>query len=58
MMIVHALSCLGLVMTVQAWHRDVYKYDALQKSHEWKELIPTPSRKRTVGILGFGHLGT
>ena len=39
-------------------HRDLPAYRRSQERREWNPLPVTPSTSRTVGILGYGHLGS
>lgn len=46
------------VMAVLALHRDLLAYVDQQRRRTWREVRLTPARRRRVGVLGLGRLGT
>ena len=46
-----------VVYNVLRFHREMPRYESLQKTKTWEAVIQIPSWERTVGILGLGVLG-
>ena len=46
-----------VVYQVLHFHRHMPQYEQDKKARRWREIIQTPARERTVGILGLGVLG-
>lgn len=60
-MVEDGLTCMMqefVTMAVLALHRDVPTYLEQQNKHLWRKLPLRPARKRTIGVMGLGVMGT
>ena len=46
-----------VTMTVLAFHRDLFVYQAQSRQGNWREIPVLPASSRRVGVLGLGTLG-
>ncbi len=46
-----------IIHRVLHFHRKFYRYEKMQRDHDWRELRQIESQDRSVGILGLGELG-